>query len=287
MGQAATLSGLAAVATTETPMDWPNDKLRDFEVRQLTFNGIEKRVYVSGDGPAVIVMAEMPGIGPQVIRFARWIRDAGLAVYLPSLFGRDGAVPDATEAAAIFQAACISAEFRSLGGGQSSPVSDWLRGLARLAHDECGGAGVGAIGMCFTGNFAVTLLLEPAVVAAVVAQPALPFDNPAGIEASAEDLAAVRARIEREGIIIPAYRFAGDHFCRAERFAAYAEARGPRFKPHVLPDDSANPVVPPFTASYVPTPHSVFTAHLVDSAGEPTGEARDQVVAYFRDALVG
>ncbi|WP_037502933.1 dienelactone hydrolase family protein [Sphingomonas jaspsi] len=268
-------------------MVWRDDDLADFDARRCTFEGKEKTVYVSGSGPAVLVMAEMPGVGPQVIRFARWVRDAGLTVYLPSLFGRDGAVPDAEEAATIFRAACISAEFRALGGGQSSPVANWLRALAREAHHECGGRGVGAIGMCFTGNFAVTLLLEPSVIAAVLAQPALPLDNPAGIEASAQELEAVRQRIERDDIEIPAYRFAGDHFCRAERFAAYAEALGPHFKPHVLADDSANSDVPPFTANFVPTPHSVFTAHLIDAAGEPTAAARDAVVAYFRDRLLG
>ena len=121
--------------------------------------------YVAGSGPAVIVMAEMPGISPQVVRFARWVRDAGFTVYMPSLFGRDGAVPTAEEGIAVFQRACVSAEFRALAGNASSPVTQWLRALARLAHAECGGRGVGAIGMCFTGNFALTMMLEPAMLA--------------------------------------------------------------------------------------------------------------------------
>jgi dienelactone hydrolase len=165
-------------------------------------------------------------------------------------------------------------------------VSEWLRHLARLAHQECGGLGVGAIGMCFTGNFAISLLLEPSVIAAVVAQPALPLDDPAAVESPPHELAAVRLRIDADEIHVPAYRFGGDHFCRAERFATYAEALGPRFQPHVLPDDSANLVVPPFTAAFVRTPHSVFTAHLVDREGEPTAKARDEVIAYFRGALL-
>jgi dienelactone hydrolase len=260
--------------------------MTDFEARPVTLCGATKRVLVSGTGPAVIIMSEMPGIGPQVLRFARWVRDAGMTVFLPSLFGRDGAVPDVDEAAAIFRGACISAEFRALEDGRPSPVSDWLRRLARLAHEECGGPGVGAIGMCFTGNFAVSLLLEPSVIAAVLAQPALPLDDPDALESTPEELAAVRARIDAEDMHVPAYRFAGDSFCRAERFAAYAQAIGPRFKPHVLPNDSANPEVPPFTAAFVRTPHSVFTAHLIDREGEPTANARDEVIAYFRGELV-
>src|SRR3954470_346823 len=72
-----------------------DDPLDDFDARETTLNEATKRVYVAGAGPAVIVMAEMPGISPHVARFARWVRDAGFTVYMPSLFGRDGAVPDA------------------------------------------------------------------------------------------------------------------------------------------------------------------------------------------------
>ena len=84
---------------------------------------------MAGSGPAVIVMAEMPGISPHVARFARWVRDAGLTVYLPSLFGRDGAVADARDGAAVFQRACVSAEFRAFAANASSPVTQWLRAL--------------------------------------------------------------------------------------------------------------------------------------------------------------
>ena len=92
-------------------------------------------------------------------------REAGFTVYMPSLFGRDGAVPMADEGAAVFQRVCVSAEFRAFAANASSPVTQWLMALARLAHEECGGPGVGAIGMCFTGNFALTMMLEPAVLA--------------------------------------------------------------------------------------------------------------------------
>lgn len=264
-----------------------DDALEDFSRREITLLGIPKPAYVAGAGPAVIVMAEMPGISPHVARFARWVRDAGFTVYMPSLFGRDGAVPDAEEGAKVFRRACVSAEFRALGGGESSPVTRWLRALAKLAHEECGGPGVGAIGMCFTGNFALSMMLEPAMLAPVLAQPSLPLDNPAGIEISAEEAAAVRARLEREDLTVLAYRFQGDHFCRAQRFQAYAEALGERFLPRVLPDSAANTEVPPFFATHVPTPHSVVTAHLIDRAGEPTLAARDEIIAFFRMRLGG
>jgi len=262
-----------------------HDPLADFTPREIELDGITRRVHVAGDGPAVIVMAEMPGISPQVARFARWVREAGFTVWMPSLFGRDGAVATADEGAAVFRRACISAEFRALGAGATSPVTQWLRGLARIAHAACGGPGVGAIGMCFTGNFALTMMLEPAVLAPVLSQPSLPLDVPGGLEIAPDDLRAVRQRLDHDDLTVMAYRFAGDRFCTAQRFAAYAEALGDRFVARVLPDSAANPAPPPFFARHVPTPHSVVTAHLIDEAGQPTLAARDEMLAFFARRL--
>lgn len=267
------------------------DTLEDFSVRDITLNEMTKKVYQVGSGPAVIVMAEMPGISPQVARFARWVRDAGFTVYMPSLFGSDGAVPSAEDGEAVMRRACISAEFRAFankkGANKSSPVTLWLRGLARLAHTECGGPGVGAIGMCFTGNFALTMMLEPAMLAPVLCQPSLPLDEPAGLEISPEDMAAVKQRLDKEDLTVMAYRFEGDRFCKAERFAAYSQTLGQRFVARVLPDSAANKTgLNTFFRDVVATPHSVVTAHLIDEAGQPTIAARDEILAFFSQRLM-
>jgi len=257
------------------------DPLDDFEHRDVTVLGQARRVYVAGSGPAVVVMTEMPGISPHVARFARWVRDAGFTVYMPHLFGRDGAPVTPLYSLRTIARACISREFRAFASNASSPVTQWLRALAALAHVECGGRGVGAIGMCFTGNFALSMMLEPAVLAPVLAQPSLPLGNPAGMHIATDELAAVKARMEAEDLTVRAYRFAGDKFCRAERFAAYAEALGDRFEPRVLPDSAANPDAP------MKNPHSVVTLHLIDEAGQPTAAARDEILDFFRLRLGG
>ncbi len=267
-----------------------HDPLEDFQARTITLSDVPKRVHVAGTGPAVIVMTEMPGISPHVARFARWVRDAGFTVYMPSLFGRDGALPGIDEGLQVVQRACVSAEFRAFankkGPNQSSPVTQWLRALAALAHAECGGPGVGAIGMCFTGNFALTMMLEPAMLAPVLSQPSLPFDDPAGLEISPDELSAVRRRLDDEDLSVLAYRFEGDRYCRAERFAAYAQALGPRFVARVLPDEAANTTgLPPFFEKVVNSPHSVVTTHLIDEAGQPTLAARDEILAFFASRL--
>ncbi len=262
-----------------------DDPLEDFEPREITLEGSTKRVYVTGEGPGVIVMTEMPGISPHVARFARWVRDAGFTVYMPSLFGRDGAVPTVEEGVPVFQHACVSAEFRAMGGGKSSPVTRWLMALTREAHAECGGPGVGAIGMCFTGNFALTMMLEPSMLAPVLSQPSLPFDNPAALEISEDELKTVSERLEQEDLAVLAYRFEGDKFCQAQRFKAYEEALGDRFKGRTLPDSAANKDVPPFFSAHVTTPHSVVTTHLIDAEGEPTVAARDEILGFFSGVL--
>jgi dienelactone hydrolase len=257
------------------------DSLADFEKRHVTINGETKSVYVAGSGPAVIVMSEMPGISPYVARFARWVRDAGLTVFMPSLFGVDGVLPGKGKAIMTVARACISKEFRAFASNASSPVTQWLRVLASQAHQECGGKGVGAIGMCFTGNFALSMMLEKSVIAPVLSQPSLPMHNPAGLAIAPEELAAVKARLEADDLTVLAYRFEGDSFCRAERFAAYTAALGDRFIGKVLPDTAANPDAP------LKTPHSVVTLHLINEAGQPTVQARDEILSFFKARLIG
>jgi hypothetical protein len=140
--------------------------------------------------------------------------------------------------------------------------------------------------MCFTGNFALTMMLEPAMLAPVLSQPSLPLNDPAGLEIAPEELVAVRQRLDRDNLTVMAYRFEGDRFCKAERFAAYARALGDRFVARVLPDSAANrDSLAPFFEHVVASPHSVVTAHLIDEAGQPTIAARDEILAFFTHRL--
>ena len=268
------------MASAERDLD-VDDPLEDFERRDLTFQGKTKTVFVAGKGPAVIVMAEMPGIYPHVSRFARWVRDAGFTVWMPNLFGAPGRTISLPRGLGVMARACVSREFRAFAANESSPVIDWLRALAAHAHPLCGGRGVGAIGMCFTGNFALSLMLEPALLAPVLSQPSLPIGNIGGMHISPSELAQVKARMEREDLNVLAYRFEGDPFCKAERFAAYQQALGDRFVGRVLPDSSANRE----GVGARMKPHSVVTAHLIDRAGEPTRQALDEILGFFATRL--
>ena len=257
-----------------------HDSLADFDHRQVSLQGKTKLVFVSGTGPAVIVMSEMPGITPYVSRFARRVRDAGFTVWMPQLFGVPGRPLTMGYALGSMVKGCVAREFRAFAANASSPVTQWLRALAAHAHPLSGGKGVGAIGMCFTGNFALSMMLEPAMLAPVMSQPSMPLGNASGMHIAPDELQAVKVRLVREDLTVLAYRFAGDALCRAERFAAYEGAFGDRFDGRVLDDSSANPDAP------MKTPHSVVTLHLIDEAGQPTRQAVDDILGFFRKRLL-
>lgn len=255
------------------------DRLADFAARDISLNGETKRVFVAGEGPAVIVMSEMPGITPEVGRFARFVRDAGFKVYMPHLFGVAGKPFGSHYMLTSALKVCISKEFHLFSSGdRTSPVVVWLRALAALAHKECGGRGVGAIGMCLTGNFALSMMLEPAMLAPVLAQPSLPVNDEAGLHISPQDLQSVADRLHKEDLTVMAYRFAGDRLCPAARFDALQAALGSRLEARTLPDEAAKPGTPV-------KPHSVVTTHLIDEPGQPTREALDEILAFFAKRL--
>ena len=255
------------------------DPLDDFERRDVTLRGETRLVFVAGTGPAVIVMTEMPCISPEVARFARFVRDAGFTVFMPNLFGDPGRPPTAAYGVRQIVKGCVSAEFRALRTNVTAPLTQWLRALAADVHPVCGGKGVGAIGMCFTGNFALSMMLEPSVIAPVLCQPSLPIGRRGGLHSSPEDLQQIRARMDEEDLTALAYRFEGDAFCRKERWSDYERALGDRIVLRTLPDSAANP------RSAMSNPHSVVTQHLVDEAGQPTRAAVDEILKFFADRL--
>ncbi|QYJ04906.1 dienelactone hydrolase family protein [Nocardioides panacisoli] len=131
--------------------------------------------YRKGTGPGVIVIHEIPGLTPQVVAFAEEVVAAGFTVVLPHLFGTPGKGLSPASLATAFRQVCVRREFTKLATGTTSPVAGWLRSLARDLHDELGGPGVGALGMCFTGGFALAMMVEDTTVAPVLCQPSVPF----------------------------------------------------------------------------------------------------------------
>ena len=165
---------------------------------QHTADGVTHPTYRKGSGPGVVVIHEIPGLTPAVIGFGEELVEAGYTVVLPHLFGTPEAPMSALNVARVLPRLCVSREFTTMATGRTSPIAGWLRSLARSLHEDVGGPGVGALGMCFTGGFALAMMVDTAVAAPVVAQPSLPFAvgrrRAADLNLSPADLAAVKDR---------------------------------------------------------------------------------------------
>jgi len=269
-----------------------DDELRDFERTTFTHDGKTRTIYRQGVGPAVIVMAEIPGISPKVADFARMVAGIGCTAVMPHLFGaQPGRDPNPSAHGLAASAAygvqtmvplCVSREFTVMATGKSSPVIDWLRALAATEHERCGGPGVGAVGMCFTGGFALAMAADDRLLAPVLSQPSLPLGftrkQRAAIDISPDDLATVKKRCA-EGLEVLGLRFTGDRLVPKERFATLRRELGDAFIAVELDDADANP-------EGTLKPHSVLTEHLIDEPGQPTRDAVDQVLDHFRRRLL-
>jgi dienelactone hydrolase len=256
--------------------------LQGFETFPFTHDGATRPVHTLGRGPGVVVMHEIPGITPQVEEFARRVANDGFRVYLPHLFGTPGREISNGYVLGQVARACISREFAVLAKHQSSPITDWLRALCRRAHSECGGPGVGAVGMCITGNFALALMVDEAVMAPVLSQPSLPFGltraHRAALHVSDSELAAVKQRAAA-GCTVLGLRFTADPMCPAERFATLRRELGPHFEAVEVDSGPGNP------HGIKRMAHSVLTTDLVDAEGHPTRAALDRVLKLFREKL--
>lgn len=258
------------------------DALDGYQTGEFDALGRRRTVYRAGSGPAVIVMSEMPGITPAVADFGRTVAGAGFSAVVPHLFGRDGASPSARTFAASLAEVCISREFVLLAKGRTSPVTAWLRRLAAAEHQRCGGPGVGAVGMCLTGGFALALMVDDVVVAPVLSQPSLPFPVSAAhrrdLGISDGDLARVRARVA-EGTCVLGLRFSGDRASPPDRFERLRSELGDGFLAVELDSSPGNPF------GHRPQAHSVLTEDLDDRPDTPTRQALDRVLGFLAERL--
>jgi dienelactone hydrolase len=257
--------------------------LEGFEEGSFTHEGATRAVYRRGSGPGVVVMHEIPGITPEVACFARRVADEGFTAVMPHLFGTPGKSFSTPYAAEQMLRACVSREFNLLAARRASPLTDWLRALCRSVHAELGGRGVGAVGMCITGNFALALMVDQAVMAPVLSQPSLPLplgaERRAGLHLSDEALGVLRRRVSEEGAKVLGLRFTQDPLCPAERFARLRAELGEGFEGIEIDSSRKNPYGIPWQA------HSVLTKDLIDEAGHPTRAALERVLGFFRERL--
>jgi dienelactone hydrolase len=269
----------------------PDGELRSFARERFHDHGIARDFYRKGHGPAVLVLSELPGITPKVLGFADRVVALGSTVVLPDMFGTAGRDPNSGNKLAdtfyslrVLGQVCVRREFTALALGQASPIVGWLRALAAREHERCGGPGVGVVGMCFTGGFALAMAVDPRVLVPVLSQPSLPLPvsnrRRRAIDTSEEGLRVVASRCKAEGLRVLGLRFRGDPLVPDERFALLRERLGDGFVAIELEQSDGHP------ASPLRKHHSVLTACLIDEPGEATRAALDQVLALLRARLL-
>lgn len=233
----------------------------------FTAAGLTRDVYRRGSGPGVVVVHELPGITPKVLAFADDVVAAGFTVVLPSLVGKPGREVSGRYLASSMLQVCVAREFTTWALKETSPVIGFLRALARSLYDDVGGPGVGALGMCFSGGFALGMMVDDFVVAPVLSQPSMPFAVTAkradDLNLSPDDALLV-ARRAAEGCEVLGLRFTDDKLV-GTRFERLRELLGDAFLAIELPSSKRSD-------------HSVLT--------EQRDEASVQrVLAFFREKL--
>jgi dienelactone hydrolase len=251
------------------------DPLADFEAGEHSSDGATRRVYWLGRGPGVVLIHELPGITPECARLARRLAAEGFRVAMPSLFGEPGKPFSLRYVASMTARICVAGEFAALESGKSGTATPWLRSLARSLHAECGGPGVGVIGMCFTGHFAIAMMADASVIAPVTSQPSLPLHDAHDLHVSPDELVAIRkSRTPLLGL-----RFSDDAMCRRARFDRLRAELGDRFEAVEIDSSRTNP------HGLGRTAHSVITIDLVAGDHHPTQAALARVLSFLRERL--
>ena len=197
----------------------------------FTHDGVTHATYRKGSGPAVVVVHEIPGITPKVLEFAERVVAEGFTVVMPLLVGEVGRKPSGSYIASSMRKICISREFTTMAMHKTSTIISWLRALARQMHSEVGGVGVGAVGMCFSGGFALGMMVDDIMVAPVLSQPSMPFaigsNRSADLNLSPSDEARIVERAQA-GCQVLGLRFTGDKLV-GTRFDSLRELLGDAF----------------------------------------------------------
>lgn len=256
----------------------------DFVEEPFTADGTTKTVYWKGSGPAVVILTEMPGITPEVTDFARRVVDAGYTVALPDLFGDAGKPFSNAYVLQSMVRGCVSREFVAFATEKTSPVTTWLRSLVGEAHERAGDdRGVGVVGMCFTGGFALALAVDPLVRVPVLSQPSLPLPVGKGrardLGLSPVDLAVVSERAANDEICAIGLRFTEDPVVPAARFERLRQELGDAFVGVEIDSSPGNP------HGFEKGAHSVLTTEYSADDDSPTKAAHDLVIEHFAARL--
>ncbi|MEJ1961543.1 MAG: dienelactone hydrolase family protein [Gammaproteobacteria bacterium] len=279
----ASVDGVAS-PTPSVPLDALSEW--GFTGRLFPSGDITHTVFEKGAGKPVLVMHELPGLAMPAVNFGLRLSDAGFNVHLPHLFGE--ILKHDTRG--NYRKLCISREFGRLQAGVSSPITMWLRALVDEIAARTGRERIGAIGMCLTGAFAIPLVLNPRVRAAIAAEPAIPFSlsyEIAGIgrgewmrqlNVSDAELAQSAQRAKSDSVPMLGMRFRADRLCPAERLARMHEAYGEQLQVEEYS-------FPSRVREIFDPPHAVLTEEYDKAPDAPAAHPAKQAFSLVVDFL--
>ncbi len=261
----------------------PTSDLTGWRGAPFTGAGLTYDRYEKGEGPGVVLIPELPGITPEVLGLADHLVEAGFTVVVPSPFGTPGRPLSAGYTLGVVGRLCVAAEFRAFAVNASRPITAFLRALAKDLAERTPGKGVGVIGMCFTGGFALATAVEDVVLAPVLSQPSVPFPISAARRRdpgmSDAELATVARRTTENNLCLLGLRFSDDSVAPRERFATLKARLGDAFEVIELDSAPGNPT------GFTKRAHSVLTAEVREQPGHPALAARERVVTFLRERL--
>lgn len=264
-------------------MTAPEADLTGWTAGPFTAAGYTHDVYRKGQGPGVVLIPEIPGIHPGVLALGNHLVDNGFTVAAPSLFGTPGAPISVTNTVPTILRGCVAREFAAFATNAQRPVALYLRALARDLNEKTPGKGVGVIGQCFTGGFALAAAVDDSVLAPVLSQPSLPMPlTPAqrrdpGLSES--ELSIVADRAANDGLCAMGLRFSEDRASPSERFKTLKDRLGDAFEVIEINSKKGNP------DGIGRMAHSVLTDQVREVDGHPAHEARKRVVEFLTQRL--
>ena len=255
------------INATATPITEYTNTVFTAETREG--HNVSHDIYHRGSGAPIVLIQELPGIGQETLALADRLISAGFEVVMPHLFGPIGKTSITGN---LVRVMCLRKEFRLLAGNKSSPIVDWLKLLCQQIRDEREVEGVGVIGMCLTGNFAISLIADDSVLAAVASQPAMPFFKQGELHMSPGDISEIRNALDRKGAI-HLLRFEGDPLCASVKSHCFKKT---------FNDSETTRIV---EITLPGRGHSVLTLDYSDEAGSPTQVALNTVIEYLKSRL--
>jgi dienelactone hydrolase len=261
----------------------PEADLTGWTCEPFTAAGFTHDVYYRGSGPGVVLIPEMPGVHRGVLALGNHLVDNGFTVAIPSLYGTPGMSARSPALVPNLLRGCVAKEFAAIALNKERPVANYLRALARDLNAKTPGKGVGVIGQCFSGGFALAAAVDDSVLAPVLSQPSVPLPLTPSMKRDAglseREMKIIEKRAADDGLCALGLRFSGDPMAPGERFTTLKERLGEAFE--VIEIDSA----PGNAGGFGRMAHSVLTLEVREVDGQPAYEARKRMVEFLKERL--